>query len=46
MIEKKSREVISGSFKSSKENFRRHEIKFNFNPSLIRRIRRLIKKGK
>jgi hypothetical protein len=46
MSERKSREVISGSFKSSKENFRRHEMNFNFNPSLIRRIKRLIKKGK
>jgi hypothetical protein len=42
----KSREVISGSFKSSKENFRKQEIKFDFNSSLLRRIKRLIKKGK
>jgi len=42
----KSREVISGSFKSSRENYRTSEMNFKFNSEIIRRIKRLIKKGK
>ena len=42
----KTREVMSGSFRSSRENYRREEIDFKFNSRLLKRIKRLIKKGK
>jgi hypothetical protein len=41
-----SRIVARGSFPSSKENLRRETIKFKHTERLIKRIRRLIKKGK
>jgi hypothetical protein len=41
-----SRIVAIGSFPSSKENLRRETIKFKHTERLIKRIRRLIKKGK
>ena len=46
MNKTKTREVISGSFKSSRENYRNNEIIFNFNSPLIKRIKKLIKRGK
>jgi hypothetical protein len=44
MIE--SRIVDRGSFPSSKENLKKETIKFKNTERLIKRIRRLIKKGK
>lgn len=41
-----SRIVARGSFPSSKENFQRETIKFKHAERLIKKIRRLIKKGK
>jgi len=41
-----SRIVDRGSFPSSKENLRRETIKFKHAERLIKRIKRLIKKGK
>ena len=41
-----SRIVAKGSFPSSKENLQRETLKFKHTERLIKRIKRLIKKGK
>jgi len=41
-----SRIVAIGSFPSSKENLRRETIKFNQTKRLIKRIKRIINRGK
>jgi hypothetical protein len=41
-----SRIVAKGSFPSSKENLQRETLKFKNTERLIKRIRKLIKKGK
>ena len=44
MNKTKTREVISGSFRSSRENYRTTQIDFKFNSRLLKRIKRLIGK--